>query len=73
MKGGRNGFKLIMVALNWWLRGTSSSSEENKTLSMLEDAVFVLEHMLKKTEGKKRKAEEPATGDEKEYVLISTL
>lgn len=69
-KGGRNGFKLIMVALNWWLRGTSSTSEENKALSVLEDVVFVLENMSKKTDGGKHKAEELAAGDEKRCVPI---
>lgn len=70
-KGGRTGFKLILVALNWWLRGTSSVSEENKALSVLEDVVFVLENILRKIEGGKRGAEELAGGDEKRCVLMS--
>lgn len=72
MKGGRTGFKLIMVALNWWLRGTASVSEENQALSMLEDVVFVLEKMLEKSQGNKRKAEEQAGGDAKRYALNLT-
>ena len=64
-KGGRNGFKLVMVALNWWLRGTNTESEVNKALSMLEDLVFVLERMLQTAGGVKRKAEAERVGDAK--------
>lgn len=62
IKGGKNGFKMILVAMNWWLRGVQSETETNQALSVLEDIVFVLEKMLKKAGGQKRPAESEAGG-----------
>lgn len=65
IKGGKNGFKMILVAMNWWLRGVRTDSETNEALSVLEDIVFVLDKMVKKVGGQKRSAEDEAGGDAK--------
>lgn len=64
-KGGKNGFKMILVAMNWWLRGVRSESETNQALSVLEDIVYVLEKMVKQVGERKRTAEDEAGGDAK--------
>lgn len=66
-KCGKNGFVLILVVLNWWIRGASTVSEKNEVMSMMEDVVFALGEIVKVGGGGKRKADEELTGDAKRW------
>lgn len=45
-KGGPTGFGLLVIGLNWWIRGAQTAKDQNEVASMVEDVVFVLRAIL---------------------------
>lgn len=46
MKGGQNGFVLVLLSLSWWLAATESEKDRQDCLSALEDVDWVLQQLV---------------------------
>lgn len=74
MRGGKNGFVVVLISLAWWKAAAKTDSQVLKAASAIEDVEWVLREMWGESEcgepegepqvGGKRRASERVEGDE---------
>jgi hypothetical protein len=65
MKGGLNGYLLVLLSLSWWLAVADTDSKRNICISTLDDVEWVLQQMVNIL-GKRSEVESDGCEDEGE-------
>lgn len=50
MKGGGNGFFLVLISLSWWMEAAKEKTDKDDCLSVVDDVMWVLEQMVARLE-----------------------
>ena len=73
MKGGQNGFLIVLLTLSWWLAAALTEAQRNDCVSALDDVEWVLVQMvviLRESKSSDTEEEGEARG-QKRYVVCS--
>ncbi|KAI0040345.1 hypothetical protein FA95DRAFT_1502991 [Auriscalpium vulgare] len=73
LKGGSNGFIIILITLSWWCGASKTQSEQNEWASAIEDVGWVLTHLVGLARAKKHSAPEELPDERPEKRCVHDM